>query len=66
MTVTPRLHHTTGCTSGLTTGWMFVYTMQPVVPPVAKPVEQPAVCLHDVICWMLGCMNQTGCIHTTG
>jgi len=30
--------HPTGCqtvyTSGLTTGWMFVYTMQPVVNPV--------------------------------
>ena len=32
-----RLHDTTGwqtgCTTGSTTGWMFVYTMQPVVQP---------------------------------
>ena len=25
----PRLHDTTGCQMGLTTGWMFVYTIQP-------------------------------------
>ena len=27
----PRLHNTTCCQTGLTTGWMFVYTIQPVV-----------------------------------
>ena len=26
--------HPTGCQIGLTTGWMFVYTIQPVVKPV--------------------------------
>jgi len=25
----------------LSTGWMFVYALQPVVQPVVKPVEQP-------------------------
>jgi len=29
--------------TGLTTGWMFVYTIQPVVQPVVKPVWQPVV-----------------------
>jgi len=29
-----RLHDTAGCQTGLTTGWMFVYTIQPVVNPV--------------------------------
>jgi len=27
-----------GCTTGLTSGWMFVYTMQPVVKAVVQPV----------------------------
>ena len=31
--------HSTGCTSG----WMFVYMMQPDAQPVVKPVEQPVV-----------------------
>jgi len=29
--------------TGLTTGWMFVYTIQPVVKPVVQPVSQPVV-----------------------
>ena len=29
------------CTIGLTTGWMFVYTIQPAVQSVVKPVWQP-------------------------
>jgi len=33
----------TGCQTCLTTGWMFVYTIQPVVKPVVQPVWQPAV-----------------------
>ena len=41
------LHDTAGCQTGLTTGWMFVYTIQPVVKqvwqPVWQPVSQPAV-----------------------
>ena len=28
---------------GLTTGWMFVYTIQPAVKPVVQPVWQPVV-----------------------
>ena len=28
----------TGCQTGLTTGWMFVYTIQPVVKPDWQPV----------------------------
>jgi len=36
----PRLHDTTGCqtdcTAGLTTGWMFVYTMRPDVQPAVQ------------------------------
>jgi len=48
--VKPRLHDTAGCQTGLynrfdkhglTTGWMFVYTTQPVVKPVVKRVWQP-------------------------
>jgi len=34
----PRLHDTTSCQTDWTTGWMFVYTMQPVVQPVWRPV----------------------------
>jgi len=30
--------HATGCQTGLTTGWMFVYTIQPVVKLVVQPV----------------------------
>jgi len=33
--------HPTGCQTGLTTHWMFVYTIQPVVKPVVKQVWQP-------------------------
>ena len=33
--------HPTGCQTGLTTGWMFVYTIQPVVRSVWQPVWQP-------------------------
>ena len=32
-----------GCQTGLTTGWMFVYTIQPVVKPVVQPVWQLVV-----------------------
>jgi len=32
-----------GCTTVLTTGWMFVYTMQPVVQPIVQLVCQPVV-----------------------
>ena len=35
--------HPTGCQTGLTTRWMFVYTIQPVVKPVVQPVWQPVV-----------------------
>jgi len=40
----------TGCQqTGLTTGWMFVYTIQPVVQPVVKAVWQPVVsCIQTV------------------
>ena len=31
------LHDTTGYQTALKTGWMFVYTIQPVVEPVVKP-----------------------------
>ena len=45
--VKPRLHDTTCCQRvvkpGLTTGWMFVYTIKPVVNPVVQPVFQPVV-----------------------
>ena len=33
----------TRLTTVLTTGWMFVYTIQPVVKPVVQPVWQPVV-----------------------
>jgi len=36
----PSLHDKTGCTTGLETGLMFVYTIQPVVKPVVKRVWQ--------------------------
>ena len=36
--IKPRLHDTTDCETGWTTGWMFVCTMQPVVKPVWQPV----------------------------
>jgi len=37
-TFKPRLHDTICCQTGLTTGYMFVYTIQPVVKPVWQPV----------------------------
>jgi len=52
----PRLHDTTCCQSGLTTGWMFVYTIQPVV----KPVWQPVGCLSCQTSCTTGLT--TGCI----
>jgi len=33
----------TRLTTGFTTGWMFVYTIQPVVKPVVQPDWQPVV-----------------------
>jgi len=41
--VIPCLHDTTGCQTGLTTSWMFVYMIQPVVQLVVKSVWQPFV-----------------------
>jgi len=38
--LTTGLHDTAGCQTRLTTGWMFVYTIQPVVKPVGQPVWQ--------------------------
>ena len=32
-----------GCQTRLTTGWMFVYTIQPVVKPVVQPVWHPVL-----------------------
>ena len=50
LSVKPRLHDTTGCQTGLTTGWMCAYTILPVLKPVVtniqlvvKPIWQPAV-----------------------
>jgi len=34
--------HPTGCQTALTTGWMFVYTIQPVVKRIWQPVERTA------------------------
>jgi len=31
--------HPTGCQTSFTTGWMFVYTIQPVVKPTVQPVR---------------------------
>jgi len=45
--LTKRLYrvykHSTGCQTGLTTGWMFVYTIQAVVIAVWQRVWQPVV-----------------------
>jgi len=73
----PRLHDTTGCqtccTTGFTTGWMFVYTMQPVVQPAVgctmtvvelQPVVQPVVFdnrLHRVNGALVTQLNSTSC-----
>jgi len=51
--IKPRLHDTTCCQTALTTGWMFVYTIQPVVKRAVKPVPvwQPVVsCIQPVGC----------------
>jgi len=44
----PRLHDKTGCHAGcqtaLTTGWMFVYTIQPAVKPVWQQVVSLWIC----------------------
>jgi len=37
--MTPRLHDTTGCETGLTTGYIVLTNIQPVVKPVWQPVE---------------------------
>jgi len=66
LTLRPRLHDTTSCQNGCSTGWMIVYMMQPVAERVVKPVEQQVVCSHHVNDWILGCMNQTGWNHITG
>ena len=57
-------------TTGLTTGWMFVYTMQPVVQPVVQLISRLYnrfdnrldVCIHDTTC----CPTQpvVSCIQT--
>ena len=72
----PRLHNTTGCqtgyTAGLRTGWVFVYTMQPVVQPAVQLNSRLYnrfhnrldVCIHDTTCCPSGyqtCLT-TGCI----
>jgi len=40
----PHLHDTTSCETGLTTTWMSVYTMQPVVQLVVQWVVMVALC----------------------
>ena len=58
--IRPRLDDTTGCQTGLITGWMFAYTMQPVVQLVWQQAEQPQLYrlyIHSTDC-------QSGC--TTG
>ena len=59
LTLKPRLHDTTccqtGCQTRLTTGWMFVYTIQPVVNPVVQPVWEPVVsCKRGLIIIITG------------
>jgi len=41
----PRLHDATCCQSGLTSGWMFVYTIQPVVQPVVSTTGLTTGCI---------------------
>ena len=42
----------TGCQTRLTTGWMFVYTIQPVVKPVVQLLWQPVVsCKRGLSLW---------------
>jgi len=36
--IKPHLHDRTDCQTGWTTGWMFVYTMQPIVQLVWQQV----------------------------
>ena len=48
----PHLHDTTSCQTGWTTGWMFVYTMQ----PVWWPVEQLAVSCIQTFNWLFNCL----------
>jgi len=53
----PRLHDTTCCQTGLTTGWMFVYTIQPVVSCIqtlncCQPIWQPAVSCKQTSKWL--------------
>jgi len=44
-------------TTGMTTGWMFVYTIQPVIKPVVQPVWQPVVsCKRGIKHMRLKCM----------
>jgi len=50
-----RVHDATGCAIGCT-GWTSVYTIQLV----------NLYAMHDVNSWMVGCMNKTCWIHTSG
>ena len=55
-TFVPHLHDTSGCQTALTTGWTFVYTIQPVVKPVVQPDERTAT-VHSTGC-QTGLYNQ--------
>jgi len=63
--------HPTGCQTGLTTGWMFVYTIQPVVKHRLSNTglynridNRLNVCIHDTTCGQTGLTTglTTGCI----
>jgi len=55
--------HPTGCQTGLTTGWMFVYTIQPVVKRVWQPVWQP--CWTNSHC-SFNRVERTASVRSTG
>jgi len=58
-TTIPRLYDATG----LTTGWMFIYTIQPVVKPVVQQVWQP--CWTNIYC-SFNRVERTATVHATG
>jgi len=61
MVVKPRLHDTTccqtGCKTGLTTGWMFVYTIQPVWQLLCRVYSRLSNRLYNSGC----SFNTVGC-----
>ena len=64
--IKPRLHDTTCCQTGLTTGCIVYTNIQPVVKPVWLPVWQPAVsCIQPVVKPVVQPVERTVAVRST-